>query len=206
MEKAKKKEERGRVERQVGRLLQRNSRSAALFQVQVTDSQRNRCGLEVTWKRDEKASEWAALSEGCYILRASQLDWTAEQYWQAYVQLTDVEEAFRIHKTELRIRPVFHQKADRTRAHIFICFMAYVMWKTLEQWSQRSGLGKSPRKLIEEFQKIQSADVILPTTDNRKIILRCIVRPEAAQALLIDRLGLEIPKRLRPPKCLDLEM
>ena len=127
------------------------------------------------------------------------VDWTPEELWRAYIQLTDVEDAFKINKNELEIRPVFHQKADRTRAHIFVCFIAYVMWKTLEQWSQRAGLGKSPRKLLEEFKQICSVDVVLPTTDGRELCVRCVTQPEEPLQILLQRLGLEIPKRLRPP-------
>jgi hypothetical protein len=117
-----------------------------------------------------------------------------------------MENAFRIQKTELEIRPVFHQTADGVRAHIFVCFIAYVLWKTLEQWSQRAGLGRSPRKLLEEFAQIQSADVVLPTTDGRQLRVRCVTTPEKALSLLLDRLGLELPKRLRLPHSLGDKM
>lgn len=161
-------------------------------------------GLSVWWYRDEQWKEWHEHADGCYLLRASQLDWSPQELWKAYIQLTDVENAFRIQKTELEIRPVFHQSAERTRAHIFVCFIAYVMWKTLEQWSQRAGLGSSPRKLLEEFHAIQSADVVLPTTDGRQLRLRCVTQPEKPLQILLQRLGLEIPKRLRLPATLEI--
>ena len=83
------------------------------------------------------------------------------------------------------------------QAHILVCFLAYVLWKTLEQWQRRAGLGQSPRTVLEELHRIQSADVVLPTTDGRELRLRCVVRPDPAQAALLDRLGLELPQRLR---------
>ena len=108
----------------------------------------------------------------------------------------------RIQKSELAIRPVWHQRADRVQAHILVCFLAYVLWKSLEQWQRRAGLGQSPRTILDELRRIQSTDVVLPTEDGRELRLRCVVRPDAAQAGLLDRLGLDLPERLRirPPR------
>jgi transposase len=196
---AKRKLNAGVIERQIGRLLQRNSRAAGAFKIGMIEDNTRLSGLGLWWYRDEQWRSWHEHANGCYILRASQLDWTPEELWKAYIQLTDVEDAFKIQKTELEIRPIFHQTADRTRAHIFVCFIAYVMWKTLEQWSQRAGLGKSPRKLLEELQQIRSTDVVLPTTDGRQLRLRCVTQPEEPLQILLQRLGLDIPKHLRPP-------
>ena len=113
------------------------------------------------------------------------------------IQLTQVEDAFRVHKTGLKIRPIYHQKKLRARAHIFVCFLAYVLWKILEGWQSRAGLGNSPRTLLEEIGQIQSGDVILPTTTGEQIKLRCIVRPENEQKVLLQHLGLQIPRRMR---------
>ena len=82
-------------------------------------------------------------------------------------------------------------------ATVLVCFLAYVLWKTLEQWQGRAGLGHSPRTILEELGRIQSTDVVLPTTDGRELRLRCVVRPDHAQACLVDRLGLQLPERLR---------
>jgi hypothetical protein len=85
------------------------------------------------------------------------------------------------------------------QAHILVCFLAYVLWKTLEQWQQRAKLGNSPRTILEELARIQSTDVVLPLADgsDRELRIRCVVRPDAAQAALLDRLGLRLPERLR---------
>jgi len=85
------------------------------------------------------------------------------------------------------------------QAHILVCFLAYVLWKTLEQWAQRAGLGHSPRTLLAEFGQLRSADIVLPTAEPepRELRLRCVVRPDHAQALLLDRLGLRLPTRLQ---------
>ena len=85
------------------------------------------------------------------------------------------------------------------RSHILVCFLAYVLWKTLEQWQSQAGLGNSPRTLLEEFERIRSTDVVLPLTADpvRELRLRCVVRPDKAQAILLQRLGLRLPERIR---------
>ena len=85
------------------------------------------------------------------------------------------------------------------QAHILVCFLAYVLRKTLEGWSRKAGLGNSPTTLLEELARIQSTDVVAPTTDGRTMRLRCVVRPDKAQAILLQHLGLTLPQRLRLP-------
>src|SRR5712671_6996866 len=88
--------------------------------------------------------DWAALSEGAYLLRSNIADWSDQQLWKAYIQLTQAEAAFRIQKDQLNLRPIWHQREDRVQAHIFVCFLAFVLWKCLEMWQSRAGLGNSP--------------------------------------------------------------
>ena len=133
------------------------------------------------------------------MLRSNVNDWTPEALWQTYVQLSEAEDAFRVHKSDLSIRPVWHHGKDRAQAHILVCFLAYAMWKTLEQWQKRAGLGNSPRTVLYELARIQSTDVILPLARDpqHELRVRCVVRPDRAQAALLDRLGLRLPERLR---------
>ncbi len=191
--------DRSRLERQVGRLLERNARAAGRYVIDFVTDPTVPAGLGLTWTARPEWDDWARWSEGCYVLRTNIADWSAEDLWRTYIQLTDAEAAFRIQKSELGIRPVWHQRADRVHAHILVCFLAYVLWKTLEQWQQRAGLGRSPRTILDELRRIQSTDVVLPTQDGRELRLRCVVRPDAAQAALLDRLGLDLPERLRLP-------
>jgi len=86
---------------------------------------------------------------------------------------------------------------DRVQAHILVCFLAFVLWKSLEMWQQSAGLGNSPRTVLEELQRIQSHDVVLPTSTHGQIRLRCVTQPDPAQAALLDRLGIVLPKRMR---------
>jgi len=160
-------------------------------------------GLRPAWSVRPEWDEWSRHSEGCYVLRTNIADWNAETLWRTYVQLSEAEAAFRIQKSELSIRPIWHQKTERVQAHILVCFLAYVLWKTLEQWQSRAGLGNSPRTILDELARIQSTDVVLPLANDpgRELRIRCVVRPDTAQALLLDRLGLRLPARLSvPPK------
>src|SRR5262249_51355090 len=188
----------GVIERRIGRLLGRNSRAARLFSVSVSRKASGR--VVVVWSRKPAALESAKRCEGCYLLRTNIPDWKAEDLWKAYTQLTEAEAAFRIQKDELRLRPIWHHKEERVQAHIMVCFLAYALRKTLEGWSQRAGLGRSIPTLLEEFARIESTDVVLPTTDGRTVRLRCVVRPDRAQKILLQHLGLELPERLRIPK------
>jgi transposase len=188
----------GAVERQIGRILQRNQRAAKAFVIKLEAAKDLPGGVRLTWERDLAWAEWASLTEGCYVLRSNIRDWKPEELWRAYIQLTHAEAAFRAHKSDLMIRPIWHQTEDRVKAHIFVCFLAYVLWKMLETWQSRAGLGNSPRTLLEELGRIQSVDVILPTQNGRELKLRCVVRPDRAQALLLQRLGLSLPERLTP--------
>jgi len=188
--------DRSQVNQQIGRLLQRNSRAAARFEISLPDSD-SPAGFALRVRPREEFDRWAEISEGAYVLRTNIGDWTDEQLWKAYIQLTQAEAAFRIQKDQLRIRPIWHQRADRVQAHILVCFLAFVLWKTLEMWQSRAGLGNSPRTILEELARIQSNDVILPTPTHGEIRLRCVTQPDAAQAALLERLGLMLPKRLR---------
>jgi transposase len=187
------------VNRQIGRILQQNQRAAARFAIALEPDD---CpaGLRLRVDCNAAFDDWAALSEGAYLLRSNIADWSDRQLWKAYIQLTQAEAAFRIQKDQLKVRPIWHQREDRVQAHILVCFLAFVLWKCLEMWQHRAGLGNSPRTILEELARIQSHDVVLPTTTHGQIRLRCVTQPEAAQAALLERLGIALPKRMRLPE------
>ena len=199
--------ERGPIERQIGRLLERNTRAAGRYTIQLLDDVEAASGLRLVWSSTPEWDDWARHSEGCYVLRTNVNDWSSETLWRTYIQLTEAEAAFRIQKTELSIRPIWHHTAERVQAHILVCFLAHVLWKTLEQWQTRAGLGNSPRTILDDLAAIQSTDVVLPLADDpdKEIRIRCVVRPDKSQAALLDRLGLRLPERLRSalrtPEC-----
>jgi transposase len=146
------------VGQRVGRLLGKNSRAAGAFEVKI-DADADGFAM-CSWKKMDRWREWARLSEGCYVLRSNVTDWSPEELWRAYMQLTEAEAAFRIQKTDLQLRPIWHQKKERVQAHILVCFLAFVLWKTLAQLCQRAGLGHEPRKVFEELADITLVDVV----------------------------------------------
>jgi len=184
------------VNRQIGRILQQNQRAAARFVVLLSEVD-GAAGFRLEININAAFDDWATLSEGAYLLRSNITDWSDEQLWKAYIQLTQAEAAFRIQKDQLRVRPIWHQRADRVEAHILVCFLAFVLWKTLELWQQGAGLGNSPRTVLDELVRIQSHDVVLPTASHGEIRLRCVAQPDDAQAVLLERLGIVLPKRMR---------
>ena len=184
------------VNRQIGRILQQNQRAAARFTIAL-EPDGCPAGFRLRVSRNASFDDWAALSEGAYLLRSNISDWSDRQLWKAYIQLTQAEAAFRIQKDQLNVRPIWHQREERVQAHILVCFLAFVLWKTFEMWQQRAGLGNSPRTILEELARIHSHDVVLPTTTHGHIRLRCITQPDSAQAALLDRLGVILPKRMR---------
>jgi len=121
-----------------------------------------------------------------------------------YIQLADAEAAFRTIKSELVVRPIYHQVQHRVGAHILVAFLAYVMWKTLQKWMDNSGLGRGVRTVLEEFARIKCCEVILPTHAGREIHLRCVTELDECQGVLLERLGIEIPRRLGHPKWRNL--
>jgi transposase len=179
------------VAQRLGRLMGQNSRAAGLFQTEVTTATDGRATL--TWKKIDVWRDWAALSEGCYLLRSNVRDWSDEDLWKAYIQLTEAEAAFRIHKSDLGLRPIWHQKEERVLAHILVCFLAYVLWKTLAQRCRQAGLGHEPRRVFEELGRIQLVDVVLPTRAGTEIRRRCVTQPTEHQAILLAHLGLNLP-------------
>jgi len=191
---SKKKCEPVKIATRVGKLIGRNTRAAGLFHVDVKTEPDGRAKL--VWRKVEAWRDWAQLSEGCYLLRSNVSDWSAEDLWKAYIQLTEAEAAFRIHKSDLRIRPIWHQKDERVLAHILVCFLAYVLWKTLGEVCRAAGLGREPRRVLAELGKITVVGVVLPTRSGVEIRRRCVTRPNDHQAILLQRLGLQLPTHL----------
>ena len=206
LETAKQPLDRSKAERQIGRMLERNSRAAARFDVRIVDDAKRASRLRLEVEEDKDWVDWAKLTDGTYILRTNVATWDPEVLWSTYIQLTEAEAAFRIQKSDLRIRPVWHQREDRVLAHILVCFLGYALWKTVQGWMRRAGLGSSPRTLIEEMARITSVDVVVPLETGPEMRLRCIVRPDKSQKDLLDRMGLRLPLRLKQPaavKCSD---
>jgi transposase len=192
--------DRQKVERKIGRLLERNSRAASLFRVEVTETgtgKEARLSIKIT--KNEERYRWAMETGGSYILRTNWGETDAKTLWNTYIQLTEVEDSFRTGKYDLGMRPIFHHKQDRTQAHILICFLALTIWRTLQQWMKASGLGTAPRKLLEDLRELRSLDVLLPTRE-KTIRLRMVATPARELKVLLQRMKILIPNR---PKMIE---
>jgi hypothetical protein len=162
----------------------------------VTVGRRQDGGAEVVWHKREEWREWACHSEGSYLLRSNILDWTSQELWEAYIQLTEAEGAFRVEKADLVLRPIWHQKRERVQAHILVCFLAYVVWRSIGAMCQRAGLGDEPRRVLGEIARIKVVDVVAPTRGGVEIRKRCVSEPDRGQKVLLARLGVTLPRRL----------
>lgn len=184
-----------KVEREIGRLLGQNTRAARLFDVTVRE--RKDGSATIVWKKIKLHTDWASLSAGCYLLRTNVTDWSDEELWRAYTQLSEAEAAFRIHKTDLQLRPIWHQREDRVDAHLLVCFLAYVLWQTLSGLCRQAGLGDTGRRVLSELSDLRAMDVVLPTDAGAEIRQPCIARPSDHQQILLQRLNLTLPKKRR---------
>lgn len=192
------------VSSQIGRLLQKNSRGAGFFEIDLQNDPTHPCGLRLDWTRRKDRNEWAKLSEGCYLLRTNVTGMSAAELWRKYIGLTDVEDSFRTIKTNLNLRPIWHQKQNRVEAHILVAFLAFATWKTIQKWSERAGLGSSVKTVIDTLRGLKATDVILPTTGGREIRLSCVSTPGKPLGVLLQRLGLTVPKRLAAPAWISI--
>ena len=189
-----------KVERRIGRLLEQNSRAASLFNITVTDAGVGKDSrISIRIKKNEQLRQWVMDTGGHYILRTNWRESDPKILWKTYIQLTEIEDCFRTTKHDLGMRPIYHQKQDRTQAHILVCFLALTMWRTLQQWMKASGLGTAPRKLLEELRELKSLDVLLSTRD-KTLRLRMAATPTKELKVLLQRLKIPLPNR---PKIIE---
>jgi transposase len=205
--------DRNKMERRLGRIQARHPQVNDLYEVALRDTTE---GVRLHWAIKEDRQVWRGLREGAYMLRTNLPAGTAEELWARYMQLTEAEASFRALKSELSIRPLFHQREPRVKAHVMVAFLGYALWVTLKHLLQRrpamvsqpsmSGVDNvqplSAMKALTLLSTLQSADLVLPTTDGREIRLRRITEPTAEQKSLLQQLGMNLPERLEPnPKC-----
>jgi hypothetical protein len=176
---------------------------------------------QLSWTWDRTKFRAALAGDGAYLLRSNQDGWSAQEFWQTYIQLTVVERAFRVLKSELLLRPVWHHYSGRTQAHVMICVLAYALWKTLDHLAKRAGLETrihkpdphrsqaapkprpmTPEVILRELGQIAIGDIELETTDGQKLALRRVARPRGEQKRILEALRLEIPERLSPDRIL----
>jgi transposase len=198
--------DRNKMERRLGRIQASHSQVNDLYEIAFRDTPE---GVRLYWDIKEDRKIWRGLREGAYMLRTNLKAGTAEELWSRYMQLTEAEASFRALKSELSIRPLFHQKEPRVKAHVMVAFLGYALWVTLKHLLKRrppivpqpsaSGVTRteplSAMKALALLSTLQSADIVLPTTDGREIRLRRITEPTAEQKSLLQQLGLTLPER-----------
>jgi transposase len=182
-----------RIERKIGRWLGRHPAAERLLEVKVShDSAGLAAGLIITERADRSA--WAQQAHGAYLLRTNYPERDPRKLWKWYLQLQQAEAAFRTSKTDLGLRPIFHQKTERVEAHILVSFLSLALWRALEQWMHAKGLGDCARQLLLELDELRSMDVVLPTKAAGPLRLRLVARPEKPLAQLLAHLGLDLPR------------
>src|SRR6266567_1649641 len=200
--------DRNKMERRLGKIQARHPQVNDLYDVALEDTAE---GVRLFWQMKEDRKKWRESREGAYLLRTNLKAETAEQLWSKYMQLTEAEASFRALKSELSVRPLFHQLEPRVKAHVMVAFLGYALWVTLKHLLKRrpaivpkpsaSGVENAqpmtPMKVIALLSTLQSADIVLPTTDGREIRLRRITEPTAEQKSLLHQLGLSLPERLK---------
>ena len=199
--------DRHKMERRLGKIQARHPSVNDLYAVSLRDTAE---GVRLSWQMKEDHKSWRESREGAYLLRTNLQAGTAEELWSKYMQLTEAEASFRALKSELSIRPLFHQLEPRVKAHVMVAFLGYALWVTLKHLLKRraatvtkpsaSGVENaeplSPMKTLALLSSLQSADIVLPTTDGREIRLRRITEPTAEQKSLLHQLQLSLPDRL----------
>jgi transposase len=200
--------DRNKMERRLGKIQARHPQVNDLYDLDLRATAE---GIRLFWKMREDRQSWRESREGTYLLRTNLQAETAEELWSKYMQLTEAEASFRALKSELSIRPLFHQLESRVKAHVMVAFLGYALWVTLKHLLKRrpaivpkpsrSGLDNaqplSPMKALALLSTLQSADIVLPTTDGHEIRLRRITEPTAEQKSLLQQLGISLPSHLQ---------
>jgi transposase len=200
--------DRNKMERRLGKIQARHPQVNDLYDVALKDTSE---GVRLFWQIKEDRKNWRESREGAYLLRTNLQAETAEELWSKYMQLTEAEASFRALKSELSIRPLFHQLEPRVKAHVMVAFLGYALWVTLKHLLKRrpallstpsaSGTDSvqpmTPMRALALLSTLQSADIVLPTTDGREIRLRRITEPTAEQKLLLRQLGIDLPGHLQ---------
>jgi transposase len=200
-------QDRNKMERRLGKIQARHPSVNDLYEVSLRDTA---AGVRLFWQMKKDRKDWREAREGAYLLRTNLQADTAEQMWSKYTQLTEAETSFRALKSELSIRPLFHQLEARVKAHVLVAFLGYALWVTLKHLLKRRGemelnpsasgadpaQASSPMRALSLLSTLQSADIVLPTTDGREIRLRRITEPTAEQRSLLQQLRLNLPDRI----------
>jgi transposase len=191
--------DRFKMERNLGRIQAAHPQVADLYEMVVKEEQQ---GARLIWRQKPEQQQWLEAREGAYLLRTNLAVGSAADLWKKYIQLTEVEAAFRTLKSELAIRPLFHQLEKRVKAHILVAFLGYALLVTLKQLLKRAGSEYAPAKVLKRLSELYSVDLVLPTIEGREIWLRRITKLDDEQQKILHQLQLHLPERLEPTQIL----
>jgi transposase len=208
--------DRDKILEAIGRLKERYPKARPFVTITVAKAPQ---ALQYVWHVAKFRD--ALARDGAYLLLSNQPGWSAQEFWETYIQLTVVERAFRVLKSELLLRPIWHHYSGRTEAHVFVCVLAYALWKTLDQLAKRAGLQTlirkvdpeqgdvgpqprpmSPETILRTLAKVQIGDILLETATGETLALRRVARPDSEQKRILDALHLEMPERLSADRLL----
>jgi transposase len=179
----------------LGRIQASHPQVADLYEMAIKDNQGR---TRLVWRQKPDQQEWLEAREGAYLLRTNLKAGTAADFWNKYMQLTEVEASFRTLKSELAIRPLFHQLEKRVKAHVLVAFLGYALLVTLKHLLKRAGSEHSPVKVLKRLSELHSVDIVLPTVEGREIFLRRIGKLDEEQQKILHQLQLQWPQRLEP--------
>jgi transposase len=179
----------------LGRIQACHPQVADLYEMAVKDSKE---GPRLVWRQKPEQQQWLEAREGAYLLRTNLTVDGAADLWKKYMQLTEVEAAFRTLKSELAIRPLFHQLEKRVKAHVLIAFLGYALQVTLKHLLKRSGSEYSSAQALKRLGEIHSVDIVLPTVEGREIWLRRIAKLDEQQQSILYQLKITLPEHLEP--------
>jgi transposase len=176
-------------------------RAYGLINITLPDKDQPVNAQTFTFILNKKKLRQVRRREGRYLLRSNLSGEDPATLWEYYIQLTEIEQAFKELKGDLSIRPIYHQTDERIEAHIFVAFLAYCLQVTLKQRCRALAQGLTPRAVLEKFSLMQMIDVHLPTTDGRELILTRHTEPDKDQQLLLQQLKLQLPPQPPPKIC-----
>jgi transposase len=179
----------------LGRIQASHPQVSDLYEMAIKDNQGR---TRLVWRQKPDQQEWLEAREGAYLLRTNLKAGTAADFWKKYMQLTEVEASFRTLKSELAIRPLFHQLEKRVKAHVLVAFLGYALLVTLKHLLKRAGSENSPAKVLKRLSELYSVDIVLPTIEGREIFLRRINKLDEEQQKILHQLQLQLPERLEP--------
>ena len=191
--------DRGKMFMGLGRIQASHPQVADLYEMALKDTQE---GARLVWRQKPEQQQWLKAREGAYLLRTNLTADGAADLWKKYMQLTEVEAAFRTLKSELAIRPLFHQLERRVKAHVLVAFLGYALLVTLQHLLKRGGSEYSPANALKRLAEVYSVDIVLPTLEGREIWLRRISKLDDEQQKILLQLQLPLPERLEPTQIL----